>query len=324
MKLKAILLFGMPRSGTTWLGKVFDSHPCTLYRHEPDSGGALDASIPLMPSVEDADRYRDAAAHYVDSLKSNRLLRVTGKLPVFPKAYQGPLAARSRQALLLGAKAASRWIRIGSVPEFIRPGYEGELFLAWKSIESLGRLGVFARALPEARAIHIIRHPCGYVSSVLGGEASGRLPGAVPGSEDYGIFQMLLETAQARRRGRTLEHLRSLHPVERLAWRWLISNEKALDDLDGLANGHTVLYEDLCRNPGDAYRGLFEFAGLSWDRQTVDFIRDSTSNEKSAYFSVFKDPQRAAAGWKHKLAEDDQARVLAVVSGSRAGALYEE
>ena len=31
-----ILLFGMPRSGTTWLGKIFDSHPQVLYRHEPD------------------------------------------------------------------------------------------------------------------------------------------------------------------------------------------------------------------------------------------------------------------------------------------------
>lgn len=29
-----ILLFGLPRSGTTWLGKLFDSHPDTLYRHE--------------------------------------------------------------------------------------------------------------------------------------------------------------------------------------------------------------------------------------------------------------------------------------------------
>jgi hypothetical protein len=32
-----ILVFGLPRSGTTWLGKIFDSHPETLYRHEPDS-----------------------------------------------------------------------------------------------------------------------------------------------------------------------------------------------------------------------------------------------------------------------------------------------
>ena len=31
-----ILLVGLPRSGTTWVGKIFDSHPSTLYLHEPD------------------------------------------------------------------------------------------------------------------------------------------------------------------------------------------------------------------------------------------------------------------------------------------------
>lgn len=36
-----VLLFGMPRSGTTWVGKILDSHPGTVYRHEPDAGGTL-------------------------------------------------------------------------------------------------------------------------------------------------------------------------------------------------------------------------------------------------------------------------------------------
>ena len=31
-----IFLCGMARSGTSWLGKILDSHPDTLYRHEPD------------------------------------------------------------------------------------------------------------------------------------------------------------------------------------------------------------------------------------------------------------------------------------------------
>ena len=322
MDVRPILLFGMPRSGTTWLGKVFDSHPETLYRHEPDSGGSLDAAVPLMPDPVAAETCGEAIRAYVRALPANRSVRVTGKLPLFPKAYQIPLGASARQALLLAAKAAERWVKVPDLPEFVRSTYPGPVYLVWKSIESLGRLGVMARALPDARAIHIIRHPCGYVSSVLGGEAAGFMPGTVSSSEDYGIFRLLLETDAARRHGLTEDHLRSLHPVERLAWRWLLYNEKAMDDLEGLENSRIVLYEDLCRDPVGGYRGLFEFAGLSWADQSHAFVDASTHSERSAYFSVFKDPERAASGWKRKLPDEDQARILGVVAGTRPGALY--
>ena len=320
MNSPPILLFGMPRSGTTWLGKVFDSHPDTTYRHEPDSGGALDGQVPLLAPVAQAEDYREAVLRFVDGLQANRSLRVTGKLPVFPKRGQSAAAFQLRRATLFGAKALSRWVRIGDLPEF--RGLADDAIVVWKSIESLGRLGVIARLLPEARAVHIIRHPCGYVSSVLGGEAAGLMPGAVSSSEDYGIFRLLLETDAARRHALTEEHLRSLHPVERLAWRWLLYNEKAMDDLEEQANSRIVLYEDLCRDPVGGYRGLFEFAGLSWHDQSRAFVDASTHSERSAYFSVFKDPERAASGWKRKLPDEDQARVLAVVAGTRPGTLY--
>ena len=32
-----VMLVGSPRSGTTWMAKIIDSHPQVLYRHEPDS-----------------------------------------------------------------------------------------------------------------------------------------------------------------------------------------------------------------------------------------------------------------------------------------------
>ena len=324
MELKPILLFGMPRSGTTWLGKVFDSHPQTLYRHEPDSGGCLDAALPLFPDAAQAARYQAAAERFVGALPLDRSLRVSGKLPLFAKAYRGPLAQRAHQWMVLGGKVAARWLPLREVPPLIASDYAGPIHVVWKSIESLGRLGVFARALPAARLVHIVRHPCGYVASVFGGEARGLLPGSVPASEDYGILDLLLATEQGRRRGLTLEFFRGLAPEERLAWRWLLYNEKALEDIAASTNASTVRYEDLCRDPSGGYRALFGFAGLSWDAQTEAFVSHSVSSEQAAYFSVFKDPERAANGWRSKLTADQQRRILRVVAGTPAGALYDE
>src|SRR5690349_19178518 len=44
-------ILGAPRSGTTWLGKIFDSHPSVLYRHEPDIAAA--AKLPLLVANDD-------------------------------------------------------------------------------------------------------------------------------------------------------------------------------------------------------------------------------------------------------------------------------
>ncbi len=320
-ELKPILLFGMPRSGTTWLGKVFDSHPETLYRHEPDSGGALDGKIPLLAETAQAEDFDAAARAFLAILPRDDRLRVTGKLPVFPKRYQPPGATTLRRLLLFAAKGLPPRIRGERVPEFVRQGDES-IRLVWKSIESLGRLGVFTRLFPQARGIQIVRHPCGYVASVLRGEAKGLLPGSRPTSEDYGIFEMLLQTEPARRRGLDRGFFEALEPVERLAWRWLLFNEKALEDIEPLQNARAVTYESLCEAPVDGYRALFEFAGLSWERQTEDFLAESTHNDRSAYFSVYKNPLEAAMRWQRELDERDQQAVMQVVADTAPGRLF--
>jgi hypothetical protein len=62
-----ILLFGLPRSGTSWVGKIFDSHPSTIYRHEPDSRGALN-DVALLPAPSEIDCFLPAARRFVGNL----------------------------------------------------------------------------------------------------------------------------------------------------------------------------------------------------------------------------------------------------------------
>ncbi|MGH8182761.1 MAG: sulfotransferase, partial [Rhodanobacteraceae bacterium] len=134
-----ILVFGMPRSGTTWIGKLFDSHPDTLYRHEPDSVRRL--NMPPFPEKAETLRYRAELEQFVCQLPRMRSPEVVGKQPLFPKNYQSAAELAAYRVSVLAAKAASRLRR--HFPCLYRPTAEGypQARVVWKSIVSQGRLG---------------------------------------------------------------------------------------------------------------------------------------------------------------------------------------
>ena len=89
-------------------------------------------------------------------------------------------------------------------------------------------MGVIVDCLDNCIGIHIIRHPCGYIASVLSGESKKKFMSYTPASEDYPIYKKLLETDQAQRYGLTMDKIKAISAEERLAWRWVLFNEKAV------------------------------------------------------------------------------------------------
>jgi len=316
MKRPLILLFGMPRSGTTWIGKIFDSHPQVLYRHEPDSW----IKLTDLALYEEANRSMDYDAYltrYADQLEAIHLPQVTTKLPLFRKDYSSVFRFFCYRTSVLLSNVISRF-----KPSLVIPTLnsisksKAEIHIAWKSIESLGRLGVLARCLPDSKSIHIIRHPCGYISSVLKGEEGGEFVSSARSSEDYDLFAQLLKTDNGSSHSLTERDLKSMQSVERLAWRWLLVNEKAIQDLHELDNSLVLRYEDLCESPLQKSQELFEFAGLQWSQQTENFVASSTSNSKDGYYSVFKNPKDAANKWRSYLSEEERLLIRQVVNRS--------
>jgi len=314
-----ILLFGMPRSGTTWIGKIFDSSPHTLYRHEPDSWGTLN-TIPLMPAVVEAESYSEVIKAFLERLPLARKTKVAASLPIFPKSGESAFAWRTRSSALMAVKALSKYIGEMSVPAWLELR-AGRLRPVWKSIESTGRLGVILRTAPECKAIHILRHPCGYVASVLRGEEKNKFE-CGRDSEDFGLFEMLCQLEQAKRRSLSLSDFRDMRPAVRLAWRWLLMNEKARDDCQGLGNYRTISYDRVCAEPLEQSRAMFDFVGLAWAQQTENFLSASTGRENDAYYSVFKDPLRSANKWRTELSSEDVAQIMGVVDGTWAAELF--
>jgi hypothetical protein len=220
------------------------------------------------------------------------------------------------------AKATTRLVGDFSLPNLLPSASIEQLSVVWKSIESVGRLGVIVRAVENYHAILILRHPCGYVASVMRGEQQQQFSARTASSEDYGVLKMLLETKQAQRRGLDLQALKGMRPEERLAWRWLLFNEKALEDTQGLDGCTSVRYEDVCADPQGLARKMFDFAGLAWNRQTEAFVRQSVGRERSGYYSVFKEPLQAANKWREQLPDDVICRVYGVLEKSELGRLY--
>jgi hypothetical protein len=316
-----ILLFGMPRSGTSWLGKIFDSHPGTVYRHEPDTFPRLDA-IPMFATPNEIDSHQRFIQEFVAGLPRLNAARYAAKLPLFPKTYRTGLRFQLLRAGALTAKVANKFLPdfpvIGARTDQVCP----EPVLVWKSIESLGRFGLIMKSLDNAHGIHLIRHPCGQINSVRRGEAQAAFWDNTPSSEYYGKFEMLLKRRQARRRELTLEAFKRLMPEERLAWQWVLVNEKAVDDVEGMERARLVRYEDLCRDPVATVRALFRFAGLDWNRQTEAFLHRSTHNENKAYYSVFKHPGHAAERWRDELGRETIERIQSIVRQSPLADYY--
>lgn len=321
MNQPLILLFGMPRSGTTWLGKIFDSHPDTLYRHEPDSRGTLN-TLPLFACAHDAEKYRPFLEKYVAQLSGIRDEKVSASLPIFKKRYYDAPHMALRKLLVFGMKAASRFVGPLPIPNLVNVTRYPQVSIVWKSIESLGRLGILASIFPDARCILIFRHPCGYVASVLRGEAKQKFEGGAPSSEDWGIFRLLLELPAAQERGLELSAVQNMTPVERLALKWALYYEHALTETAHRKNVMAVRYEDFCEAPQQEARKSFQHCHLPWAHETEHFIDSSTSRENSAYYSVFKDPKAAAWKWKNELPAEDIRQIMQVVSQFQAGAYY--
>lgn len=327
---KFVLLFGMPRSGTTWLGKIFDSHPLTLYKHEPDRRLKLPFAIALPEAAEMAGTIQD----FFSRLAAINSPHVAARLPVFRKQYRSGPAQFFHRASVLVTTAAGAMNR--NLPVFQGVNVSSpEVHVVWKSTDSLGRLGAILRVVENSRGVRILRHPCGYISSVLRGEAQRKFVAATPTSEDYGLLQILLEAAGPFRRGLSIDHMRQFSSVERMAWIWVLLNEKAWSDTANNARCTSVRYEDVCRYPEGKTRELFSFFGLSWTQQTSAFLRASTltisgqgidriTHKGDRYYSVFKDPIRAAEKWKSEMKADEIEQVYRVLRQSDLISLYPE
>lgn len=317
-----IFVFGMPRSGTTWLAKIFDSHPDTLYRHEPDSVAAT-RDFPVIVPQDAVETYVQSARHYLDLLTDVRGIKAAGSLPQFPKSYYSAPQRRLRELMILWIKAAekgggaSRWLAPRQVPDLFDLHRFDRARIVIKSVVAMGRARLFRAAASDSKFVLILRHPCGQIASTLRGGRRGKM------GQMKVYTKTLAASDVARQFDLTHERLDAMDIVEQLAWNWVIFNHKAVTENLDQANTTVIRHEDLSLRPVEVASELFRFTGLDWAAQTDAFVRESSSHGGStSYFSIQRESKAEVEKWKNELDSADIDRIMAIVARSEAGRYY--
>lgn len=299
-----ILVLGAPRSGTTWLAKIIDSHPDVLYRHEPDE--TLPGPVPMTA---------DALPALLIAWAADTGSRTATKRPFFAKSWQSWLA-RSVRTLLAGAvSAASRLpapldaLGRRRVPDLM---HRAAPRVAIKSVRWTDGAAVLASRLPASRTVFILRHPCGQVASVMRGNRRKRFDLRSEGTDMP--FDEAAALAFAASHGVDDPAFQALPDAAKYAWSWRTFNEPAYVALAPMRNVLVVLYEALCAEPLPVARQIMAFAGLGWDAQTQDFVARSTVHAGSAgYYAIYRNSVAAAEAWRSSISAADQDAVRRVM-----------
>lgn len=324
--LAYVLLIGQGRSGTNFLLSLLDQSPTTHCRNEPDQldASALAQLSPFRFFVDDEPRLsalfgpalRTAAArigprdHMADAEKTwlRRGRRRAGYF-LLRQRYRAVERLIRRRKPMDGKELA--------FPRWMVDARELERSLHVFKLNAAVGLGAWALgARPEARVLHIVRHPGGFAKSwlkrwVRGEGGMDRGKGTADRLDEKGRLREV-----ARREPRwaaLLGDIEAMGQAEGELWWWRYANEA----LYGAGRAHPryqcVLYEDLARDPEAVSRRVYETVGLAWDEAIAARVR-----------AIATGAETIARAWKDELEPGMVALVEKVLHGSAMEAWWQE
>lgn len=306
-------VFSTGRSGSTWLGCLFDSHPDVTYRFEPHaktrglSPAATEAIARLAdPGLSDSD----LAVVRSGLLDSNPF---SDKPPFFRKATGALRMDGLRQLLCPLARKVPAILPI--YRGLFTPRIETTLVFKYVAHERQCRRAILQTSM---RMVYLVRHPCGVIGSLLKGQAQGKMP-----SGRRTVIAQFLKDHATTLHDRHAQQLESMSPAQLEALLWRCSVEWAFGvDRSPRPDVHLAFYENLCRNTRDELLPMLRLAGLEMHPNVDAFIAASTGGERrqfselgiGRYFSVFRDPRQSMSRWKTTLDASDQRAIMEIVA----------
>jgi hypothetical protein len=304
---QGILVTGLPRSGTSWIGKMLQASGEVVYVNEPlnpqhppgHSPGVLNAEVTHRYQYICADNDEEWAAAYHDTLRLR--YNLVAELRRNRAPYDLARMAKYSTAFTIGRFRGRRAL-------FDDPF--GTFSVAW-----------FAQRL-GCRVVVSVRHPLSFVGSWrrLGWKAHLHDLLAQP------LLMRDLLGPYADELGAAAD---SPDPITKAAVLWRVAYA-ALGDLNARQPGllHMTRYEDLAGNPETAFRELYATCGLTWTKQAREHIIWATTDHGKAEAqrswtlrgglsrTAFRpmDPRSALGSFRSRLSQQEIDQVLEITA----------
>ncbi len=334
-----VFLLGTQRSGTTWLANIFDSHPQCLHYYEPFAPAyglfpyfphEFQLLPPLAPPATAlATRVQSDLAH-LSSHRSKLFdpVHATRRQFELEAWLMGKLETAYRRFRLTPLRFAAQFNllhlnRLGATP--VAYFEKGEIKVtAVKDVRLYFKASFLADALPEARFIHVVRHPAAVVSSMDHYLKQGRLI-EIQAHIDRFVPEVRVQEALARYEP-ILARVREGNRFDQLAAYWRVANEELARQLSGIhTRAFPLVYEDLANDPLVRVSEMFAWCGLAMSAATDAYVRASSTSRTNR--KTVLDTNRVSAtyyrDWVSKVSPEVLASVERVCGDSPLMARFE-
>jgi hypothetical protein len=308
---RIVLVLGAPRSGTSWLANILNSHPDALYCHETMGKLSVPAAEHLTHQMTRTgkltpDERRVLLREWVRADPIHR------RPPFFPKSFQRAPASLQKWCWGICRRSA---LGCALFRALFSPSERRPFDLVLKEVGWPVHAPNIVQAL-DPELIVIIRHPC----AVVGSELRGIEKGVMPRKDRE---EWLRESGPVLAElGFTPEQIRAMPEFEWLAVTWMATNQVYRSIVARHPRSLVLNYEELCRDPLGGTREIFRFLNWQVTPQTRAFLDQSTHAASSwmtmllghqPYFGIYRETAESPDKWKTALPPAQRDRVLELV-----------
>lgn len=293
MEKKSIIIFGPPRSGTTWLASVLSLNDL-FYVHEPDNGKNNFLALVLQ-----------------NNMHRFPYLKIDNKNDLYLKLFELALNANFLSSSSRGNTLLFRTFGISRIKIEENLSNNGKYLIkdpilkyrSWKMIPKDIPATRQPRLIKTVHAVlsipflkqHlnfipllIFRHPCAIISSMA--------------SMNLMDINRNLQKEPRIVRDYLSPHMEKIgnlkHDFEFYGLQAGIFHH-VMSDYIKKYNYPFVIHENLCERPMDEFKTVFSIMQLEWTKQTGDFIE--SQNKEGSGYEIARDLKTVNNAWKKKL-----------------------